>query len=644
MLSKPLSLFPMKKMRIIFIQLPLLNHANDYSMGNVELASATITGYIYTYSDYPVEIETLPNVLTQFASDRIIGKYIISSRPDIVAFTCYLWNIERNLLIADMIKQIYPDIEIIFGGPEINFGSCSFQYHRPQVDYFVIGEGEWFIQELLSKGDLQRCQMHEKGNRIIIQPPGELIPAEKIYEPVSGKRLNPMPDGSIYFELLRGCPYRCSYCLYSKNYCTLRELPFSLLKKTMTDKYITRHVSEIYILSPALNITRDAQLKLKILADLKHGFALHSEMRVEGITDNFAALLYKAGFRSMEVGLQTMNVETLQLVGRDSKPDRVIEGIKILKNKGIKVNIGIIPGLPGDTRETFLSMIEQLVSHGLHDDIELYPLMILPGTAIRDSAIKEHVNFNHKPPYYYNYGWGCSFDDISFITRHIESETGFTHITDSLPEFTTSADGLYIKGIAFNGDDRSNWDSQHYINIIDTNVFSFHITITNEQNFYTGLSRLVNNLPKSELFNVIVYGDFILDEKIIMSKESLLNEDHLLRRLNIFHEWKHGMRFKFYQVFEKIKRYKQAKKRYSIIKSIFAISAENHKDLSVVDDQDYILILKNSFKYIAPLISKFEKNPDSLAFVDESEQEEYYTMIGLEFVKLPFRFRIERIQ
>jgi radical SAM superfamily enzyme YgiQ (UPF0313 family) len=203
----------MKKLKkILFIQLPLINHSYDYIQGNIEYASAAIAGYILKNIAGDIDIHSLPSVITQFGSDSIIVKYIANVRPDIVAFTCFLWNIERSLSIAQSIKQQSNSVQIIFGGSEIYPGSIALAEHWDFVDFFAIGEGEWFFEKLLSHGDLRRYETLINGNHVVIQPPDELIPTKMIFEPLSGRRLNPMPDGSAFFELTRGCPYKCSYC------------------------------------------------------------------------------------------------------------------------------------------------------------------------------------------------------------------------------------------------------------------------------------------------------------------------------------------------------------------------------------------------------------------------------------------------
>ena len=518
-------------------------------------------------------------MLSNYASDSVIIEYVYSLNPGIVAFSCYLWNVERSLYIAKMIKERSPDITIICGGPEIQTGSIALERYHEQIDLFVIGEGEWFFNHYLRGEKIHRYIVNENNNKVVIQPSDDIIPAAMIFEPYTGKRINTMPDGSMFFELTRGCPYRCSYCLYAKNSRKIREVSFSKLIEAIRSKGTNRNLSELYILSPALNVTKEFKTRLEQLADINHGIRLHSEMRADNVTPEQARLLYSAGFRSLEIGLQTMNRSALITIGRNSDPEKELEGMHELKKAGIDIKIGLIPGLPGDTNESFISTIDRLIESGFQDNLELYPLMILPGTEIRDFAGRDNINFLKKPPYYYNHGWGISFDDLLGITRYIEEKTGFSHITKRLPEFSHQEEGGLCRGVNINGSFSTNWNIKNYIKDIQTSIFSFFIKTENTQIINNHISHLIDGLPHSELFNIIIYNSDILDEPKIIEVIKHDEKDHLIRRMNIFHEWKNGLRVKLYQVIDVLNYYIKARELYEYIVPIFRIDDNNTADI-----------------------------------------------------------------
>lgn len=242
-----------KGLRMLFIQLPLINHGYDYIYGNIEYAPGALAGFARHITGGTASVNVLPRELSLFASDRMIVSYVADLKPDIVSFTLYSWNAERSLHLARSIKERIPGCRIFCGGPEIAQGSSSIDEHNPAVDSFVMGEGEWFFQNYFLEKDLSVYRTALNKNSIITQPDNELIPLHETFEPLTGAMLSPMPDGSTCIEMTRGCPYRCAYCYYSKNCPGIRERDFSYLHKALT----MVGISELYILSPAFDRSRD---------------------------------------------------------------------------------------------------------------------------------------------------------------------------------------------------------------------------------------------------------------------------------------------------------------------------------------------------------------------------------------------------
>ncbi|MCU0821820.1 MAG: radical SAM protein [Spirochaetes bacterium] len=628
-------------MKILFVQLPLIDHACGYIQGNIEYAPASISGYIRKKFGNRVKTQNLPFILSNFGSDSLICRYILKAETDILCFTSYLWNIERNLNIAYKIKEVDHNIKIIFGGPEIGPGSFSLSEKREQVDCFVSGEGEWFFGRYLSGKDIERFAAAINGNTLYSQPADALIPAAEIFEPFSGKMLDPMMDGSIYVELTRGCPYRCTYCYYSKNCSTVRDLPFDILIDIIRER---KNLSEIYILSPAFSASRDFTIRLERLAEVNSGIRLHSEMRASGIDRRKAELLYNAGFRSMEVGIQTLNRETLKRVRRNSDTDKELKGMEAMKAAGIDLKIGVIPGLPADTPDDFVNTIDRLAALGFGAGIEFYPLMILPGTAVRDQALQDGIDFQKSPPYYYHSGWGFSFDDLIAIRKYVESATGFTLSVKGLPNFCYKDEGLFYSGIYFNGDNISSWDPAKYYDIIETNVFSFHISISGTGNIYKGTAVLSSGLPASELYNFIFYNDDIIDEQRLIDVLSASERDNFYRRLNIFDEWDAGLRFRCYQIFSAPEKFSRCLEMYSFIDPVFRVDKKNYRALKDIDDDADILVSAGSFPAVSETLSeRYADTPEQVAFENEEEQAEFYRLIGYEHIEIPFGFSVKEM-
>lgn len=620
-------------MKILFIQLPLIDHSYGYVNGNIDYAPAVISSFINkNFND--IICKTLPSVISNFCSDDVIIRYSVSESPDIICFTSYLWNVERNLRLSRILRDKMDSVLILFGGPEISEGSIALSEYYPEVDIFISGEGEWFFEQFLSGKDINYIEI--EGNSIALQRSNELIVKESIVEPLSANRLNTSIDGSVFIEMTRGCPYKCSYCFYSKNQNSVRELPFSLLTDVIKKR---KDVREIYILSPTFDRSREFVSNLKILKNMNHNVKLHTEIRTDRITVEIADLMYDAGFRSLEVGLQSMNKKALGNVQRDSDPEKELSGIENLADTGIDLKIGIIPGLPGDDIAGFRKTVDVLSDRGFGNFIEFYPLMILPGTAIREKSKKDKINFQDKPPYYFIEGWNFKFDQIKKLSSYIEKKTGMSSKVFYLPDFTRNEDYLFVRGLFLN-DDKSFKDIDRLIGKVDTFVVDLHFLIENDQTFCDRIRKFIETADNSRLFNIILYTDLILNDDFFIKTVREFETDNFYRRLNIFNSFAEGSLFHFFQVTDKINVYMEALKNYQFIIPVFYVNSVSLKDLLDKDFNDIPLLVEDGlYPEIRDfLISNYNENPEYVAFKNADEMQKFYEDIEMEIVKFPFNF------
>ena len=97
--------------------------------------------------DFDVEISeyTIKDPVMNVVSD------IYQKAPDVLGFSCYIWNIEETINIIKMIKKIRPEILIVLGGPEVSYDTDYWMERIPEVDFIVMGEGEETFHQLLTE-------------------------------------------------------------------------------------------------------------------------------------------------------------------------------------------------------------------------------------------------------------------------------------------------------------------------------------------------------------------------------------------------------------------------------------------------------------------------------------------------------------
>ena len=132
----------------LLVQLPIPPPGPQPIEGNVPLAAAYLKLFAQRRGLEGWQIEILPARLCNRLGDRALVAAILDRRPQLVGFTCYLWNIQRTIWIAQQLKAAQPEIRILLGGPEIT-GDNRWVLEEPAIDLAAIGEGEQTFVDLL---------------------------------------------------------------------------------------------------------------------------------------------------------------------------------------------------------------------------------------------------------------------------------------------------------------------------------------------------------------------------------------------------------------------------------------------------------------------------------------------------------------
>jgi len=99
----------------------------------------------YAQGEFDVEISeyTIKDPAMGIAAD------IYSKKPDVIGFSCYIWNIEETIVVVDMLRKVLPDVKIMLGGPEVSYDTEEWMNRLSSVDFIVMGEGEETFRDLL---------------------------------------------------------------------------------------------------------------------------------------------------------------------------------------------------------------------------------------------------------------------------------------------------------------------------------------------------------------------------------------------------------------------------------------------------------------------------------------------------------------
>lgn len=456
-----------RRRRILLIQLPIPQPGMDPAEGNVPLAA----GYLKLLArlhglDEAYEIEILPAHLANRLSDRGLAAEILERDPWLVGWTCYLWNIERSLEISRLVKQVRPEMRILVGGPEITADN-RWVLERPEIDFAAIGEGEQTFCELLA--GLQRADRPDEPIAgLYISPAlartvrgawsetpvaiGELPPfrrplpnLDEISSPYLAGILDAADEGMLLLETLRGCVFKCKFCYYPKSY---DDLYFLSREKIVSNLAHARErgAREVVLLDPTLNQRRDFDDFLRLLAECNpdRQFTYFGELRAEGINANTAQLLRTANFTHVEIGLQSIDPVAQELMDRKNNLKAFERGVRALRDVGISVKVDLIIGLPGDTRESIRRSLQYLKDSHLYDEVQVFNLAVLPGTAFRHEAGDLGLEYQARPPYYVLRTPTLELPDLFELMEEAEElfETEFDPLPEpQIPRLSTNLDG-----------------------------------------------------------------------------------------------------------------------------------------------------------------------------------------------------------
>jgi radical SAM superfamily enzyme YgiQ (UPF0313 family) len=416
MITKPL---------VLLIQLPIPPPGVGPVEGNVPLAAAYLKLFARRQGlDELCDIELFPPALADRLGDQALIEAILARQPWLVGFACYLWNVERSLWIAERLKERRPDVKVLLGGPEITADNTWVLQH-PAVDCAVLGEGEAAFAELLAAMPESPLSLRERarvrasdrnassphprplsqrarGDRVcptVDQTPLENLDA--ISSPYIEGILDVADGGRMLLETARGCRFRCKYCYYPKGRDTQRFLSAEQILANLRHA-ADRGANEVVLLDPTLNQRPDFTEFLRLLhrGNPERRLAFSGELRAEGIDTATARLLRAANFHEVEIGLQSVEPRAWQLMGRPTDLAAFERGVKALLAEGIKVQVDLILGLPGDTVDSVRRGIDFLHRTGAYSQVQVFNLSILPGTAFRREAEQLGLRYQPWPPYY----------------------------------------------------------------------------------------------------------------------------------------------------------------------------------------------------------------------------------------------------
>lgn len=338
--------------------------------------------------------------------NHIIGE-IYRQKPDILAFSVYIWNVKEILNIAEAIKLVLPDIKILLGGPEVSFETEKVLMENSAVDIIIYGEGEATFAELLNK--LEGGESLETVEGIVYRADGKIklnSPRQSLVDlsdipSVYGDGLEEYDNKIIYYESSRGCPFNCKFCLSS----TIKGVRFFDIERVKSDLkvFIDGRVKQVKFIDRTFNAKRDHAMEiLEFISENDNGYTnFHFEITAHLLDEDMISFLSKlpSGLVQFEIGVQSTNKDTIESINRTTdfkKLSYVVNRLREAQN--IHLHLDLIAGLPYEDYESFKKSFNDV--YGLKPEkLQLGFLKLLKGSSLREESEQHQFKFLDVAPY-----------------------------------------------------------------------------------------------------------------------------------------------------------------------------------------------------------------------------------------------------
>jgi anaerobic magnesium-protoporphyrin IX monomethyl ester cyclase len=377
----------------------------------------------FSEPDFLVEISeyTIKDPLMNIVSD------LYTKNADVIGFSCYIWNIEETIAVVRMLKKISPETVVIFGGPEVSYDVPYWIERLPEVDFFVIGEGEETFKSLLGQiyGEQNWDEVNGIGylneGKVKINPQRNKLDLRELPSPFRFEEdLNSLSKRVTYIETSRGCPFRCQFCLSSIEV-GVRYFDREKVKEDI--RFLMKHGAKtIKFVDRTFNISRSYAMEMfRFLID-EHlpGTVFQFEITADIMRPEVIDFLNKeapAGLFRFEIGVQSTNDETNDLVMRKQNFSKLTRTVTMVKEgKKIDQHLDLIAGLPEEDYHSFRKTFNDVFALR-PEELQLGFLKMLRGTGLRINADKHDYIYMDNAPYEILGNNILSFDDIVRIKQ-----------------------------------------------------------------------------------------------------------------------------------------------------------------------------------------------------------------------------------
>ena len=374
---------------------------------------------------------------------------LIKKHPDIIGYSCYIWNIEKILKVIEKVKSEKKDIIHILGGPEISLKRISSIPASCLADFYVIGEGEKKLLNLISY-----IQTKDKDLKVALPSGVAYWKADKLEYSDAGcadniTDLDDIPSiylgdtidenlykrQQVFMETQRGCKFKCKYCVYHKFLPSIKYYSKERVIKELDHLIIDKQVTALRITDAIFtsDLTRAKDIVRHLGAiKAKEGVRLpwiYWEFDYNSVDEEFIKLVSSLRYREDILNTDTLepldrpqlysdmlkDYTVINSIGVESFYDKALTAVgrrrinlerfdafmKLTRKYNIVVKMDMIFALPFETLQEYFKGLEVIIPYLKNTDhiLNLHRLQILPGSELEELTQDYKIDYSRSAPH-----------------------------------------------------------------------------------------------------------------------------------------------------------------------------------------------------------------------------------------------------
>ncbi len=327
---------------------------------------------------------------------------ILAENPDVVGISVYLWNRSMACELAALLRRANPRLVIFAGGPEATADPDGLLAAAP-LDFLILGDGEVPFVEAMAALHSGKGTDGVKGTAFLQAgvftssrcKPVEIL--DTIPSPYLTGIIDPAAGGGVLWQISRGCDFGCDFCFDAQGVKGVRRFSMARVREEL-DCFVKKQAVQVFVIDSTFNQDmKRAKEILRLIERRAPHIHFHFEVRSEFIDSEMAQLFARINC-SLQVGMQSAHPQVHKMVRRVFNAADFSRRIALLNEAGAIFGFDLIYGLPGDTLEGFSASID-FALRLYPNHLDIFPLAVLPGTALAARAETLGLSYLKEPPY-----------------------------------------------------------------------------------------------------------------------------------------------------------------------------------------------------------------------------------------------------